>query len=391
MANQKRELQNIIFETMAIKILNVINGGLSSDGVTTMWYTYCKEMKRQGLDKRVKMVFPYIEGMSLPSVEEKFNGIRVATPHVPCRHDHPIKYFFSLLKLLKQEKYDIIQVNGSSSVLFVELLAGWLNGIEIRLAHSRNTQCYHNNFHNFFKPLFRILCNERFACGEDAGKWLFPNQNFIIIHNGKDFSDYKYSEEERKALRSKYGLEGKYVIGHVGKFIKTKNHSFLLEVFQETKKIIPDSILYLMGEGEEMDSIKALVIEKGLTNSVIFAGLVTDMPKRLQAMDIMLLPSLFEGLPNVVIEWQAMGLPCIVSDGITKECALSDLVTFMSLSSKSNEWAYKIREIKDSGRIRLNDASNSSIILRKSGYDIKEGALFLVKKYEEIVIKHKRQ
>ena len=372
-----------------IRILNVITGGMSSEGITSMWYSYCKEIKKQGLDKKVEMVFPYIDGLGLKSSEDRFNGIGIRTPHLPNRKKHPIKYFFSLMELIKKGRYDIIHANGCSSLLAIEMLAGKCCRVKVRISHSRNTTCDYKMLHPLFKIPFKMLCNVRFACGTEAGKWLYPNQDFTVIHNGKDFSAFKYSEKTRKKMREELGLNDKFVIGHVGKFITTKNQRFLLDVIEEERKIIPESVLYLMGEGEQEEEIRALVKQKGLSDCVIIAGLVNDMPDRLQAMDIMALPSFFEGIPNVMIEWQAMGLPSIVSDVVDRESAPSELVTFFSLNKGAKEWAEEIKRIRDNSRLRdrREDSLRASEALREAGYDITSGVKFLISKYEELMNK----
>ena len=134
-----------------------------------------------------------------------------------------------------------------------------------------------------------------------------------------------------------------------------------------------------------LEDVKRRVAGKGLEKKVIFAGLVDDMPARLQAMDMMALPSLHEGLPNVVLEWQALGLPSLLADTVTKACAVSSLVEFECLEKSPQEWAFHLKEMYDQRRDREKDAERGIASLRREGFDIVDDARFLYEQYEKLI------
>jgi glycosyltransferase involved in cell wall biosynthesis len=369
---------------MKIKVLNVITGGLISDGITSSWLSFCEAINKDNLDDDVQIDFAFIEGVSENSIEEKFHSFGCNTPHLPSRMKNPLHYTKELIHLLKAGGYSIVHTNGSSSLLCFELYAGWRAAVKVRIAHSRNTNCSFKALHRFLKIPFSWLCNGRIACGQDAGRWLFGDRNFTILHNGKDFSKFCYSEHLRVETREKLLLKDKFVIGHVGKFNEQKNHRFLVDIFEEVKSEIPNSILYLIGDGPLLEDVKRYVDDKNLSTDVVFAGAINDVHKRLNAMDVMVFPSLFEGLPNVVLEWQAMGLPCIVSSSITRECAPSNLVRFLNLSQSANEWAKEVLAIYNSKYDRVVQSKEGTLALQKAGFDISKNAEQLMGLYKSM-------
>lgn len=373
-----------------MKVLVLLTGGICADGITSVWLTYCKEFARQGLLSNQFVVdFGVIDGLSDFSKVDVFNAIGIRMIPLPDRLHTPMKYLTSLVNILKEGHYDIIHANGSSSLMCIEMLAGRLAKIPVRISHSRNSQCSFHVLHILLRPLFFHLCNGRFACGEQAGKWLFKNKNFVIINNGKDFSKFSYSLGKRTQMRENLNLADKIVIGHVGWFTRIKNQSFLIDVFEEFVKLTPNSILYLMGIGDMFEEMKNKIEKKGLEDKVILAGLIENMPDRLHAMDIMALPSLHEGLPNVVLEWQALGLPCLLSDTITKACAVSDLVEYESLEESPKVWAKHLNDMLDKKRNREEDANQGVLALRKAGFDIRDNVKFLYEQYSKLVNRYK--
>ena len=212
-----------------------------------------------------------------------------------------------------------------------------------------------------------------FACGQDAGRWMFGKRKFTIIPNGRNLKKYEYDTEKRIEYRNKLGiLSDALVIGHVGRFNRQKNHEYLVRVFSEVYKKNRNSYLVLVGTGEKVEEIKILVKKLELGKNVIFTGVIENVSDYLSAFDVMLLPSLYEGLPLVVIEWQIAGLPCIVSDTVTKECAITSLVKFESIKKKPEVWANDIRNLTLQNRNDSKEAIFKEI--KMTGYDIESGA-----------------
>ena len=206
-----------------------------------------------------------------------------------------------------------------------------------------------------------------------SGKWLFRDRDFTIIKNGKDLTRYKYDEKTRCKIRKKYKWNNKIVLGHVGNFNYQKNHEFLIDVFAALSKESDKYLLVLVGDGKEyMYKAKKQVEKLEIEDKVIFTGNVNNVSELLQGMDIMLLTSRFEGLPNVVLEWQAAGLPSIISDKVTNECEVTNLLQYLPIDKGVDYWVESIKSTKKNER---NNASKNAILaLAENGYNIDENA-----------------
>ena len=196
-------------------------------------------------------------------------------------------------------------------------------------------------------PITKYCATHLFACGNDAAKWMWGKRAFergdvYIMKNAIDAGRFEFSESKREELRKEFGLENKFVIGNVARFSYQKNHEFLVKIFAEVKKLRDDAVLMLVGRGELEDDVKKQVSELGLDDSVIFMGVRNDVPELLNAMDVFVLPSRFEGLGIVYIEAQMNGLKCFASEGLVPEEAnVTGDMLFLPLKNE-NEWANKI-------------------------------------------------
>ena len=298
-----------------------------------------------------------------------------------------LSYLFKTARLVRQERYDIVHVHGSSALLSLDLFAAWLGGCKIRIAHSRNTTCNHKMIDRLLRPFFYCLCNVRFACGTDAGKWLFGNRSFTIIKNGKDLKSFLYNPEIREKIRREYNWEGKTVIGHVGNFNYQKNHEFLINICNSLAQASPEYCFVFIGSGNEyLERAREQVKRLGLEDKVLFTGSIHYVSEMLQGLDIMLLPSRFEGLPNVVLEWQVAGLPSIISDVITQECKLTELVSYLPITQGSDIWVDKIKKtsVLDTQE-RENESTRACETMRRNGYDIEQNAALLKQRYMDLI------
>lgn len=195
----------------------------------------------------------------------------------------------------------------------------------------------------------KILPVKKMACSQAAADFLYgKKQPVYILRNLVDCRQYTYDAERREKLRCALGLQDTFVIGHVGRFQKQKNHRFLIELFAVFYQEHPDSRLLLVGDGPLESEIQNMVQEKQLESVVFFVGAQKDIVSYLSGMDVFLLPSLFEGLPMVALEAQANGLECILADTITEEVALSEKVQFCSLKDKKG-WLETLNDIKTMG------------------------------------------
>lgn len=248
-----------------------------------------------------------------------------------------IDNFFILFNYLKskKDKYVAFHIHTQHAMDgFKEALAAKLAGIPIVIVHSHSTSTlFHINAHKIFRRLLNRLPITKLACSELAGKWLYGDKGkFEVIRNGVDIEKYKYDARIRSTVRKENGWENKVVVGHVGSFTYPKNHEFIVDVFCSFLKIEPNAQLVLAGKGELIESVKEKCRMLGIYDHVAFLGTRSDVDRLDQAFDIMLFPSRYEGLPVVLVEAQCTGLPCLISDTITTEVDLTNLVKRLSIT-----------------------------------------------------------
>lgn len=220
----------------------------------------------------------------------------------------------------------------------------------------------------------RFMKVERFACSVAAGKFLYGEKmmragKVFVMHNAIDCEKFRFRPEVRERLRKEMGLEGKFVIGHVGRFERQKNHEFLIKVFAEVKKRRPESVLLLVGDGTRKNGIEHQVKKLNLTDDVFFLGQINDVENLLQAMDVFLLPSRYEGLGIVLFEAQAAGLKCFVSDYVPKESSAGN-TTYLPLKDASSFWSsiiLKDYQIYKESNISLRAAASDLAIKKMNG------------------------
>jgi glycosyltransferase involved in cell wall biosynthesis len=209
--------------------------------------------------------------------------------------------------------------------------------------------------------------NYYFACSKNAGKWLFGNKvpftnNVTVLNNAVNTNEFKFNEAIRNRVLREIGVTNQLVVGHIGRFNKQKNHDYLIDIFNELVKIKPNAILVLVGDGHLKPQIEKKISNLGLSNNVRILGVRSDISDILQAIDLFLFPSLFEGLPVVLVEAQAAGLNCIISDSITKECDVTGRIQFLSLQDPPKHWAEKILST-------TYEHYDTTEMLREKGFD----------------------
>ncbi len=252
------------------------------------------------------------------------------------------------------------------------------HGVPVRIAHSHNTQneggIAYQLVKNYYGKMINRYCSERFACSDDAGRWMFGTQPFTIVNNGIDVKKYIKNEEAHQKIRTELAIKDRFVVGHVGRFSAQKNHEFLLDIFAEIKKLRPNATLLLVGAGELRQDIAQKAKTLGLDSDIIFYGLTDKVEEVLQAMDVFVFPSLHEGLGIVLVEAQCAGLYCIASDSVPAEANFSGNVEFLSLEKKPTEWAACILKGSKIDADIVQKAANA-------GYDIPTTANFLQNYY----------
>lgn len=285
-------------------------------------------------------------------------------------------------KLLKNHpEYKIIHCHKESIVALVMDEAN-KNG-RIAIAHSHNTQ----NIPGFKGKVMDVLnknvdakADYRFACSVDAGYWMFGrDKDFTVIDNGIEVENFSYNPEIRAKIREKLGFSDKKVLGHIARFNKQKNHSFLIDIFADLIKEDDDYLLVLAGVGDLKEEIEKKVKDFGIEDKVIFLGSIGYVNELLQAIDIFILPSLYEGLAVSTIEAQAAGLKCLLADTIDKNSKITDLVEFIPIDQGTRPWIEAILEV---GNYERKDTSDE---IKKAGFDIRETAEKLSEFYLNLI------
>lgn len=286
---------------------------------------------------------------TLQNMGVKIHVLKGAWMHTPLDFPH---YFKSVDRFFQEHHdYDVVHMHSSSKNYYILKCAAKWN-IPVRVAHSHNTGFQSKN------PLVIALGNQMMrpmrkyathwaGCSKLACEWLFGKDcvesgKAKVILNGIDSSLFVYNEQVRKEIRKEMNLEDKFVIGHVGRFVNQKNHTFLLDIFAEVVKLQPNAVLMLIGIGELMDAMKQKAESLGIADKILFMGFRDDRERFMQVMDSFLFPSLYEGLSVTLIEAQAAGLPVFTSDTTTTETKYTPEMQFLSLQQSASEWAQAI-------------------------------------------------
>ena len=280
------------------------------------------------------------------------------------------KSFFQNFKdiktLVKREGYDYVLRTSQHSLSALELLAAKKGGAKVRVYRSSNSNTGTAGkksvmLHKLCAFMPKRYANVRIAPSTEAAEFMFgkgcvQNGKAHLLNNGIDTDVYTYDAEKASAVREEFGISDKLVLVHIGRFNYQKNHKFLLEIFAEIAKRRDDAVLLLVGKGELEADIKKQINELSLTEKVIFTGVRSDVPALLSAADLFVMPSFFEGMPNTIIEAQATGLPCVISDTITKEANITGLVKYLPLTDTAENWAdVALSSVSSERKNTLND------------------------------------
>lgn len=295
------------------------------------------------------------------------------------RNSNPIKYIFSLYQILKKEKYDVVHIHGNSATMLVDILPAVMANVKNRIVHCHNTKCNHSVISKILNILFKRINKKALACSKAAGDWLFDEGNFEVLPNGIDTEKYRFSEQTRAKVRDELGIKDKYVVGHVGFMNEQKNHEKLLSIFFELRKKKSNAhLLCVTGSPDIPPHIKKLIKKYGIEKSITVLFQRTDVNRLLQAMDIFVLPSKWEGLPVSGVEAQITGLPCVVSDKVAKEMDFGD-IRWQSIEDESQVWADTIMNIKQDIEDRKTYYEQHFSVIKK--YQISENVQMLENLY----------
>lgn len=324
--------------------------------------------------------FAFIAYDETIAYEDYLKETGASTIHIPPRNKGLIKHMIALDRLLRQERYDVVWAHKTTLSACELLFLSKLHGVKKRIVHSHSSSNMGGRFtylmHSINKVMLPLWVTDRLACSESAAQWFYSTENYKIINNGIDVERFQYDPQVRDSIRKCLGLEDSYVVGHVGRFGVEKNHTKLLNVFFELKKIKPDAKLVLCGDGEERTHIETQIEELHLKDSVLLLGVINNVHQVLQAMDVLMMPSLFEGLPFALLEAQASGLRCVVSDTVSQESNITGQMVFLPLDLDDSKWAQEL--LKDDSPVNRYE---SAAVISNNGYNINSS----IKEIEQIL------
>lgn len=289
------------------------------------------------------------------------------------RHNY-IKYYFFWRKFFKKNHFDAVYYNTCDIVSIDVLKFAKRAGVPIRIIHSHSTNSlrelnfWHRKQEQKNRKNLRKYATHLLACSFVAGDWMFgEGVDYTIINNAIDLASFKYSKENRERVRSELNINGNFVVGMVGALTSLKNPCFAVEVFSRISEKRKNANLLLVGEGELKEELCQQIAKYNLQDKVKLLGRRNDVSSILSATDCFLMPSKFEGFPFAMVEAQASGLPCVVSDAISQETDLTGNVHFISLDSSIDEWAKKILDA-----CAIQEREKFAEVLKQKGYDVRE-------------------
>lgn len=356
-----------------IRVLQVVTN-MDRGGLESMLMNYYRHIDRE------KIQFDFlVHRQERAAFDDEIEALGGRIYRLPRLVPWSKSYLSALNRFFDEHtEYKVVHVHQDclSSVI---LKAAKQHDISVRIAHSHNANQDKNLKYPiklWYKRSIPEYATNLFACGKDAGDWMFGGASYQIINNAIDVAAYTYDPTKRQEMRRQLGLTGELVIGHVGRFNPQKNHAFLLDIFAALLKKEPNAVLLLVGGGADMPKIQAKAQELGIAERVRFLGVRSDVADLMQTMDVFVFPSLYEGLPVTMVEAQASGLPCIISDKVPPECILTDgLVNIMPLSASPEAWAEKILTMRAVPRTDLREE------IAAHGFDITTAAVKLQEFY----------
>lgn len=281
---------------------------------------------------------------------------------------HPIRQYKMMKKILRNNQYDVAYFNISTAVHCIGLLAAKKCKVANRVVHSHSSGIDIENkykrsimtiLHLSGKKIVSRSATSYIACSQKAGEWMFTrkvlkNDNYFVMPNSVDLKKFVYDEDARSAMREKMEWNDKKVLIHVANFTYQKNNEFIIEVFKKVREVQKNTVLVLIGKGNKEEKIRNIVKEYGLSKSVLFLKDIPNVNDYLQAADLFVLPSFFEGYPISALEAQVSGLPCLLSDRITSESKITDSCVFLPLEIET--WVEQILCVQQSSeRFKFNN------------------------------------
>lgn len=345
-----------------VKILQIV-GSMHPGGIENFVMNLYEHIDREQFPFAF-VVHKQQEGDYTERIEELGGKIHL----LPRLTRHPFRNLWGIYRLVKENHYDIVIRHTPNALITPQLLAARLGGAHT-ICHAHSETDKQKLFHILGKALMGIAAERRIACSVNAGKWMFGRKQFEIVHNAVDISSFQYSGEKEERIRKEFQLGERHIYAHVGNFVWSKNHLLMLHIFKEIKKSDTEAVLMFVGQGTLRQEIEEEIQKLSLQDSVILTGVRKDVPVLMSAFNMLLFPSVYEGLPLTLIEAQAAGLPCLISDSITSDVIVTEgLVKTYSLEKSDAQWAAEaVRMIRENNDLTRKCQRER---IARAGYDI---------------------
>lgn len=357
-----------------IRVLHIM-GCSDAGGISSVVLNYYRHMDRTKVHFDIALTVPSV-GQNALALQELGAEIHF----LPLKSEGLSVFRKALKELLRKGGYDAIHVH-ENETSYVALAVAKQMGIRCRLAHSHTSSPY-ENIKSEIRRLSGCVLNYHFAshvigCGQLAGERVFGTWNMkrpkaVVLPNAIDTRKFAFDAALRQEVRRELGLEGKFVLGMVGRLCEEKNYPFALELTDKLRRERPESMLVIAGSGEYREIIEQKIRELGLENNVTLLGKRADVHRLYQAFDVFLLPSFHEGFPVAAVEAMASGLPVLFSERITRELSFGSAAAYLPLA-EPGAWLARLREGKENEperRIRQEEP-------KQNGLDIRDTAAML--------------
>lgn len=351
-----------------IRVLHSVSN-MDRAGLETMLMNYYRHIDRE------QVQFDFLANKPKPGAyEEEVRSLGGRIFVSPGFHPAKLPKYQKFMKNLFAEHPEIQIVHAHNGALaYYALREAQKNGIPHRIAHSHNSKINWDlkwPIKQYCRAHLKNAATDFWGCGELAvsfyfGKEIAKKKAYTLIRNAIEEERFIYNESIREKLRREYQVGDKMVIGHVGRFMYQKNHTFLIDIFAEVHRQNENTVLFLIGEGELETKVREKIAKLGLQDAVVFTGSIPNVNEMYQMMDVFILPSLYEGLPVVGVEAQASGVKTIFSDTVTREVSITDQTEFISLQAAPEEWAKEILKYS-----RGYERRNMTGDIVKAGYSI---------------------
>ena len=365
-----------------IRVLNLFTI-MNRGGAETMVMNYYRSIDRS------KVQFDFmVHRQERGAYDDEIEALGGKIYRMPAIRPWTVSSYRKIVRAFYQAhpEYKIIHAH-MSELGYYDFLEAERASVPVRICHAHNRPYgidLKSPIRWYYKNRMMPHITHMFMCGQESGEWLFGKKNsgkFIQMNNAIDAKAYAFDETKRARIRAELGFTTELVVGHVGRFDAQKNHSFIIDIFEKVHEQQPNSVLMLVGNdaGKLGEEIHRKVNDMGLSEAVRFLGVRSDVADLMQAMDVFVFPSRFEGFGIAALEAQAAGLPTLVSQRIPPECFVTEYIHALSLEDDATDWAGRVLAMSSMTRRRQFD------IIKAAGFDVVENAKKLQQFYTKSV------